>query len=60
MDDYVQAFIVTAIIPFFLASMDFDGLKALGSSLGTGAVIVLDKQSDVVRSIARFSKVRLP
>src|SRR3546814_4659443 len=28
------------------APMDFDGLKALGSGLGTAAVIVMDKRSD--------------
>jgi NADH-quinone oxidoreductase subunit F len=35
--------------------MDFDGLKALGSGLGTAAVIVMDKQTDVVRAISRIS-----
>nr|WP_294846359.1 NADH-quinone oxidoreductase subunit NuoF [uncultured Sphingomonas sp.] len=37
------------------APMDFDGLKALGSGLGTAAVIVMDKSTDVVRAIARLS-----
>jgi NADH-quinone oxidoreductase subunit F len=37
------------------APMDFDGLKALGSGLGTAAVIVMDKQTDVVRAISRIS-----
>jgi NADH-quinone oxidoreductase subunit F len=27
--------------------MDFDGLKALGSGLGTAAVIVMDKSTDI-------------
>jgi len=36
--------------------MDFDSLKDLGSGLGTGAVIVMDKSTDVVAAIARFSK----
>src|ERR671913_194482 len=31
------------------APMDFDGLKALGSGLGTAAVIVMDKSTDIVR-----------
>ena len=35
------------------APMDFDGLKALGSGLGTAAVIVMDKSTDVVRAISR-------
>ncbi len=35
--------------------MDFDGLKKLGSGLGTAAVIVMDKSTDIVRAIARLS-----
>jgi NADH dehydrogenase (ubiquinone) flavoprotein 1 len=38
--------------------MDFDSLKDLQSGLGTGAVIVMDKSTDVVEAIARFAKVR--
>ena len=37
------------------APMDFDGLKALGSGLGTAAVIVMDKSTDIVRAISRIS-----
>lgn len=37
--------------------MDFDSLKDYGSGLGTGAVIVMDKSTDVINMIARFSKV---
>ena len=37
------------------ALMDFDGLKELGSGLGTAAVIVMDKSTDIVRAIARLS-----
>jgi NADH-quinone oxidoreductase subunit F len=37
------------------APMDFDGLKALGSGLGTAAVIVMDKTADIVRAISRIS-----
>jgi NADH-quinone oxidoreductase subunit F len=37
------------------APMDFDGLKDLGSGLGTAAVIVMDKSTDIVRAIARLS-----
>jgi NADH-quinone oxidoreductase subunit F len=37
------------------ALMDFDGLRAVGSSLGTAAVIVMDKSTDIVRAIARLS-----
>ena len=35
--------------------MDFDGLKGVGSGLGTAAVIVMDKSTDVVRAISRIS-----
>ncbi|WP_324750025.1 NADH-quinone oxidoreductase subunit NuoF [Sphingomonas sp. LY54] len=37
------------------APMDFDGLRALGSGLGTAAVIVMDKSTDIVRAISRIS-----
>ena len=37
------------------APMDFDGLKALGSGLGTAAAIVMDKSTDVVQAISRIS-----
>jgi NADH-quinone oxidoreductase subunit F len=35
--------------------MDFDALRDLKSGLGTAAVIVMDKSTDVVRAIARIS-----
>jgi NADH-quinone oxidoreductase subunit F len=35
--------------------MDFDSLKAVGTGLGTAAVIVMDKSTDVVKAIARLS-----
>jgi len=37
------------------ALMDFDGLRAVGSSLGTAAVIVMDKSTDPIKAIARLS-----
>ncbi|MXO72289.1 NADH-quinone oxidoreductase subunit NuoF [Alteraurantiacibacter buctensis] len=37
------------------AFMDFDGLRELGSGLGTAGVIVMDKSTDVVRAISRLS-----
>jgi NADH-quinone oxidoreductase subunit F len=37
------------------ALMDFDSLAALKSGLGTAAVIVMDKSTDLVRAIARLS-----
>ena len=37
------------------APMDFDGLKAVGSGLGTAAVIVMDKSTDVIEAIGRLS-----
>ena len=38
------------------ALMDFDDLKDKGSGLGTAAVIVFDKSTDMVKSIARLSR----
>ena len=38
--------------------MDYDSLKDAQSGLGTGAVIVMDKSTDIVAAIARFAKVR--
>ncbi|MBH0239779.1 NADH-quinone oxidoreductase subunit NuoF [Methylobrevis albus] len=35
--------------------MDFDSLRGLGSGLGTAAVIVMDKSTDVIKAIARLS-----
>ena len=37
------------------ALMDFDSLRELRSGLGTAAVIVMDKSTDLVRAIARLS-----
>ncbi|MBP0615040.1 NADH-quinone oxidoreductase subunit NuoF [Jiella mangrovi] len=37
------------------APMDFDGLKEIKTSLGTAAVIVMDKSTDIVKAIARIS-----
>ena len=36
--------------------MDFDSLREVRSGLGTAAVIVMDKSTDVIRAIARLSK----
>lgn len=36
--------------------MDFDALKDAQSGLGTAAVIVMDKSTDIVRAISRLSK----
>ncbi len=36
--------------------MDFDSLVQVKSGLGTAAVIVMDKSTDIVRAIARLSK----
>jgi NADH-quinone oxidoreductase subunit F len=36
-------------------TMDFDALQKVKSGLGTAAVIVMDKSTDVVRAIARIS-----
>ncbi|WP_349369877.1 NADH-quinone oxidoreductase subunit NuoF [Salinarimonas sp.] len=37
------------------APMDFDTLRGLGSGLGTAAVIVMDRSTDIIRAIARIS-----
>jgi NADH-quinone oxidoreductase subunit F len=37
-------------------TMDFDALKAVGSGLGTGGIIVMDKSTDIIYAIARISK----
>ena len=36
--------------------MDFDALRGVGSGLGTAAVIVMDKSTDIIRAIARLSR----
>ncbi len=36
--------------------MDFDALKEVKSGLGTAAVIVMDKSTDIIAAIARLSK----
>ena len=38
--------------------MDYDSLKDAQSGLGTGAVIVMNKSTDIVAAIARFAHVR--
>ncbi|WP_026619312.1 NADH-quinone oxidoreductase subunit F [Ensifer sp. WSM1721] len=37
------------------AIMDYDGLRELGSGLGTAAVIVMDKSTDIIKAIWRLS-----
>jgi NADH dehydrogenase (ubiquinone) flavoprotein 1 len=47
------------VLPIDICSevlMDFDSLKDAQSGLGTGAVIVMDKSTDIVAAIARFSQ----
>lgn len=38
------------------AIMDFDGLRSVGSSLGTAGVIVMDKSTDIIYAIARLAR----
>ena len=40
--------------------MDYDSLKDAQSGLGTGAVIVMNKSTDIVAAIARFAHVSYP
>lgn len=35
--------------------MDYDGLRAKGSSFGTGGIIVMDKSTDIIKAIWRIS-----
>ena len=47
------------LLPKYLCDdvlMDFDALRELESGLGTAAVIVMNKQTDVIKSILRLSK----
>jgi NADH-quinone oxidoreductase subunit F len=37
-------------------TMDFDSLRGVGSGLGTGGLIVMDKSTDIIYAIARLSK----
>ncbi|MCM5551789.1 NADH-quinone oxidoreductase subunit NuoF [Pleomorphomonas sp. NRK KF1] len=37
------------------AQMDFDGMRSIGSSFGTGGLIVMDKSTDVIAAISRIS-----
>ena len=36
--------------------MDFDSLKDAQTSLGTGAIIVMDQSTDMISAISRFAK----
>jgi len=36
--------------------MDFDGLKSVKSSFGTGGAIVMDKSTDIIKAIARLAQ----
>jgi NADH-quinone oxidoreductase subunit F len=47
------------LIPKYICDtvlMDFDSLKNVQSGLGTAAVIVMDKSTDIVRAIARLAQ----
>ncbi len=49
----------TPVLPAALCGdlpMDFDSLKAAGSGLGTGGVIVMDKSTDIIAAICRLSR----
>jgi NADH dehydrogenase (ubiquinone) flavoprotein 1 len=48
------------LIVSFNIRMDYDSLKDAQTGLGTGAVIVMDKSTDIVAAIARFSHVSAP
>ena len=49
----------TPLIPSSMCSnlnMDFDSLKEVKSGLGTAAVIVMNKSTDIIEAITRFSR----
>ena len=49
----------TPMIPAYQAEealMDYDSLRDLKTALGSGSVIVMDRDTDLVRAIARLSK----
>ena len=49
----------TPLVPASLCNnlaMDFDSLKSVKSGLGTAAVIVMDKSTDLIEAITRFSR----
>ncbi|KAJ6248336.1 NADH dehydrogenase [ubiquinone] flavoprotein [Anaeramoeba flamelloides] len=49
----------TPVLPINICDkvlMDYDDLAKYDSSFGTGAIIVMDKSTDIVRAIARLSK----
>ncbi|OBZ71539.1 NADH-ubiquinone oxidoreductase subunit, mitochondrial [Grifola frondosa] len=59
---YLVSYLVVAPCPFCPSrsakkscAMDYDSLKDAQSGLGTGAVIVMDKSTDIVSAIARFA-----
>lgn len=39
-----------------IVKMDYDSLQAQGSGLGTAAIMVMDKSTDIVKAIARLAK----
>ena len=51
--------LVSGLSHFVLSNvrMDYDSLKDAQTGLGTGAVIVMDKSTDIVAAIARFAHV---
>lgn len=53
---FVSFYFLTSL---FVSSMDYDSLKDAQSGLGTGAVIVMNKSTDIVAAIARFAHVGL-
>src|SRR6185437_11442846 len=46
----------TEVSRSLFASMDFDALRDVKSGLGTAAVIVMDKSTDPIAAISRFSQ----
>lgn len=53
---FYHATLVSSSRLISFSSMDYDSLKDAQTGLGTGAVIVMDKSTDIVAAIARFSQ----
>lgn len=55
-DIFVRLSCNSVLLLSFDNRMDFDALKDVQSGLGTAAVIVMDKSTDIIAAIARFSQ----
>ncbi len=54
--DVIKPGTVVAEVETDKSTMDFESLQAVHSGLGTGAVIVMDRSTDLVKVIARLAR----